>query len=348
MKIIITTVQVPFIRGGAEILAEELLSVLEEAGHEVEIVAVPLKGYPPQNILDTMLACRLLDIIESHGQSIDKVIGLKFPAYLIPHPRKVLWLLHQHRDAYDLWGHQYCNLCRYPNGVAIRDSIINSDNKTFAECSGIFTIAANVSKRLKSFNNVDSIPLYHPPKNSQLFHCQPEQDYLFFPSRLNPIKRQELVLQSLAKTTNPVKVVFAGKSGDNFYDKKLISLAEELGVTERVRFLGGITEEEKIEHYANALGVVYPPLDEDYGYVTLEAMLSSKPIITCNDSGGPLEFVNHEETGLIVESIPTAIAAAMDNLWENRPWANHLGKAGRDHYASLNISWSNVIENLLQ
>ncbi|MEA5533082.1 glycosyltransferase family 4 protein [Crocosphaera sp. XPORK-15E] len=302
MKIIITTVQVPFVRGGAEILAEELLGVLQEAGHEVEIVAVPLKGYPPQNILDTMLACRLLDIIESHGQSIDKVIGLKFPAYLIPHPRKVLWLLHQHRDAYDLWGHEYCNLCRYPDGFAIRDSIINSDHKTFAECSGIFTIAANVSKRLKYFSNFDSIPLYHPPKNSELFHCQPEKGYLFFPSRLNPIKRQELVLQSLAKTTNPVKVVFAGKSGDNFYHKKLISLAAELGVADRVTFLGSITEEEKIQHYANALGIIYPPLDEDYGYVTLEGMLSSKPIITCTDSGGPLEFVHHEDTGLIKES----------------------------------------------
>jgi glycosyltransferase involved in cell wall biosynthesis len=348
MKIIIATVQVPFIRGGAEIHAEELIRVLQEAGHEVEMVAVPLKGYPAQNLVDTMLACRLLDITESHGMSIDRVIGLKFPAYLIPHPRKVLWLLHQHREAYDLWGHQYCGLCRSPEGSAIRDMIINADNKTFAECSAIFANSPNVSKRLKAFNNVESKPLYHPPKNSHLFHYQSQEDYIFFPSRLNPIKRQELVLQSLTKTTNPVKVIFAGKSGDEFYNQHLISLATELGVTERVTFLGGITEEEKIKLYANSLGVIYPPLDEDYGYVTLEGMLSSKPIITCTDSGGPLEFVNHEETGLIVESIPTAIAAAMDNLWENRTWASHLGKAGRDYYTSLNISWSNVIENLLQ
>ena len=40
-----------------------------------------------------------------------------------------------------------------------------------------------------------------------------------------------------------------------------------------------------------ALGVIFPPLDEDYGYVTLEAMLAAKPVITCTDSGGPLEFV---------------------------------------------------------
>ena len=99
--------------------------------------------------------------------------------------------------------------------------------------------------------------------------------------------------------------------------------------------------------YAQALGVVFVPVDEDYGYVTLEAMLSSKPLITCIDSGGPLEFVIHNETGLVVEPSPAALAEAMDQLWKNRERAKIWGISARDHYESLNISWPNVVQTLL-
>jgi glycosyltransferase involved in cell wall biosynthesis len=95
------------------------------------------------------------------------------------------------------------------------------------------------------------------------------------------------------------------------------------------------------------LGVIYPPFDEDYGYVTLEALLASKPVITCTDAGGPLEFVRHQETGLIVEPTPKALAEAMDRLWEDRAWSKSLGQSARDYYASLNITWSKVVEKLL-
>src|SRR5439155_3184295 len=67
---------------GAEIHAEGLLQALRVEGHEAEIVAVPFKWYPPERILETMLACRLLDLTESAGTRVDRVIGLKFPAYL--------------------------------------------------------------------------------------------------------------------------------------------------------------------------------------------------------------------------------------------------------------------------
>src|SRR5215218_7753942 len=103
MRILITTVQVPFIRGGAEILAEGLRDALRSEGHQPEIVAIPFKWYPPERILDHMLAGRLLDLTETSGVCVDRVIGLKFPAYLVNHPNKVIWLLHQHRTAYELW-----------------------------------------------------------------------------------------------------------------------------------------------------------------------------------------------------------------------------------------------------
>jgi glycosyltransferase involved in cell wall biosynthesis len=323
------------------------LQAIHQTGHEAEIAAIPFKWYPSRCIVDAMLACRLLDPSESCGIKVDRLIGLKFPAYLMPHPDKVLWLLHQYRDAYDLWNNQYCGLTGDPSGLQVRDSIIHADNQTFAEGQKIFTISKNVSKRMQKFNGVDSVPLYHPPQNADLFYCEGEREYLFFPSRLNPLKRQELVLQALAETRNPVKILFGGKAEAEFYFQTLTELADKLGVSDRVTFLGCIEEREKIQYYAQSLGVVFPPFDEDYGYVTLEAMLSSKPVITCTDSGGPLEFVRDGETGSIAEPTPAALAVAMDRLWENRDRAAQMGKAAREYYAAFDISWSNVISKLL-
>ncbi len=346
MKILVTTVQVPFVYGGAEILTESLVNALRAASHQVEIVRIPFKWYPSERILDVMLSCRLLDISEANGKKIDLVIGLKFPAYLIPHSHKVLWILHQHRDAYDLWGNKLCGLSQFANGMQVREAIINADNKVLGECKAVYTNSQNVSQRLKKFNNFDSIPLYHPPKNAELFHCQTEQDYFFFPSRLNPTKRQELVLHAMAATSNPVKVIFAGESEDKTYDKYLINLAKQLKISNQAIFLGKISEEEKIQYYSEATAVIYPPFDEDYGYVTLEGMLASKPIITCKDAGGPLEFVRHQETGIIAESTPDSLASAMDEIWENRTWAAKLGITGKKYYQNLNITWTNVVEKL--
>src|SRR5438270_5136756 len=102
MRVLIATVQVPFVRGGAELLAEGLRDALQRAGHQAEIASIPFKWYPPDRILDAMLAARLVDVTESCGSAIDTVIGLKFPAYYMQHPRKTLWVLHQYRAAYDL------------------------------------------------------------------------------------------------------------------------------------------------------------------------------------------------------------------------------------------------------
>jgi glycosyltransferase involved in cell wall biosynthesis len=118
-------------------------------------------------------------------------------------------------------------------------------------------------------------------------------------------------------------------------------------IEHRVQWLGHVTEEEKRRSYAHARGVIFPPLDEDYGYVTLEAMLASKPVITCEDAGGPLEFVRHEQTGLIAGATPEGLASAMDQLWSDREQAQALGEAGRARYMTLNISWSEVVTRLL-
>jgi len=347
MRILIATTHVPFIRGGAEAHAEGLRDALIAEGHEAEIVAVPFKWYPPEKILDHMLACRLLDLSEVAGTPVDLLVGLKFPAYLIPHQNKVLWILHQFRTAYELWDHPLGDLIYSPNGDEVREAIREADQRLIPEARKVFANSANVAKRLREFCGLEATPLYHPPPNADQFYSRAAEDYFFFPSRLCHPKRQALVVQALSQTRDKVRVRFAGTADNPGFADELKSLAKKLRIQQRVEWLGQVSEEEKRCLYASARGVIFPPIDEDYGYVTLEAMLAAKPVITCSDSGGPLEFVQHEKTGLVAEPNPQSVADALDRLWYNADEAKRLGEAGRVRYEQMNINWKSVVRKLV-
>lgn len=346
MRILIVTTQVPFVRGGAEVLAETLLAALRQAGHEAEIVSLPFKWYPPTRVLDHMLAARLYDLSESNGTRVDRVIALKFPAYLVPHSNKVAWLLHQHRTAYELWDTPYGDLIHEPQGAAVRDAIHASDATAFSEMKAVYTISGTVTERLKHYSGVESQVLYPPPEDTELFYCEAAQDYLFYPSRIESIKRQELVIEALALCQQPVKVVFCGVSATPEYAETLAARAVQLKLGARVQWMGRVSQEDKLRWYAQSLGVVFVPQQEDLGYITMEAMLASKPVITCTDSGGPIEFVAHEATGLIAAPDAQALADAMDLLWSQRALAAEWGQAGRAAYLARNISWPSVVQKL--
>lgn len=346
MRALIVTVQVPFVRGGAEMLAEGLEAALNAAGHHVEIARLPFKWYPPERIVDQILATRLIDLTESSGSTIDRVIGLRFPAYLVPHPNKVLWILHQYRAAYDLWGGELCDLMRFPNGLEVRDAIRAADSAFLPEARATFTIAQNVADRLKRFSGVEAQALYHPPPGAELFYSCPAEDFLFFPSRINRTKRQLLLVDALSYCKEPVRLRIAGEAEDPGYEREICERIRRLGLADRVERLNGVDEQTKRELYARCLGVVFPTFDEDYGYVTLEAMLASKPVITCSDSGGPLEFVRDGETGLVVEPAAQALAHGLDRLWRDRAEAARFGEAGRARYQDMDISWTRVVETL--
>jgi len=347
MRILIATVRVPFVNGGAEAHAAGLRNALVGAGHRAEIVALPFKWYPPRRILDQMLACRLMDLTATGSTQVDCLIGLKFPAYLIPHANKVVWLLHQHRQAYDLWQHPWGDLQRDPHGVEVRDAIHQADTELLPQARRLFANSRNVADRLKTYCGIEAAALYHPPPDAPDFYGGPAEDFLYFPSRLNVLKRQRLVIEALALTRAKVRVRFTGPNMDADYHESCMALARRSKVQSRVEWLGTTSEAAKRDLYARCLGVLFPPLDEDYGYVTLEAMLAHKPVITCTDSGGPLEFVVHRETGLVCEPTPQALAAAMDALWEDRDLARGWGEAGRERYSNLRIDWATVLEKLL-
>ena len=127
MRIAIATVQVPFIRGGAEILVDMLRDELKKRGHQVDVITIPFKWYPGETLVNCMMMGRMMDLTEVNGEKIDRVIAMKFPAYYVKHEKKVLWLMHQHRQAYDLWNTKYGDLQNFPDGETIRNFIVEND-----------------------------------------------------------------------------------------------------------------------------------------------------------------------------------------------------------------------------
>jgi glycosyltransferase involved in cell wall biosynthesis len=348
MKILIATSGTPFTNGDAEMLAGNLREAFSAAGHEVEQVFIPFKDYPPGRILDQILFWRLLDLTESCGNRIDRVVGLNFPAYLIPHPNKVIWLLNQHRPAYGPWDRPpACDLADFPDGPMVRDAIRRADRELIPEARAIYAVSQNVAERLSRYCGITSESLYHPPANARLFRKGSVGDYLFFPSPISSVSRHLLAMEAIALCRERVCIRFAGEPGSSTQQIEYAHAVRRLKLAGRIEWLGGISDIEKRDLYANCLGVVLPPADNEYGYVALEAMLSSKPVITCWDSGAPLEFVVAHQTGFVAKPAPESLAQAMDSLWADRRCASAMGEAGRARYQDLRISWANVMEKLL-
>jgi glycosyltransferase involved in cell wall biosynthesis len=343
-NILICTTQVPFTAGGAEAHVEGLRRALLEAGYHAEVVALPFKWYPPAEIMRSALAWRLLDLSEANGKPVDLVIGMKFPAYLVAHERKVLWIMHQYRAAYNLWDTPFNDLSPYPDGAQVRQWIQNADNRLIPEAKRIFANSKTVAERLRRYNHIESWPLYHPPPRADSLRSGEQGDYIFYPSRLEPQKRQELLIEAAQYLRTPLKIVLAGGSGD---PKRYESLVGKYDVKDRVCLRGFVPEAEMVELYSNALGVCYLPFDEDYGYVTLEGMLSSKPVVVANDGGGAGEFIEHGSEGLLVEPEPRAIAESLDSLYADRAEARAMGERGRDKLKAMNLCWENVVESLI-
>jgi glycosyltransferase involved in cell wall biosynthesis len=343
-NILICTTQVPFTTGGAEAHIAGLRHALIEAGYNAEIVALPFKWYPPAEIMRSALAWRLLDLSEANGKAVDLVIGMKFPAYLVAHQRKVLWILHQHRAAYNLWDTPFDDLSSYPDGAQVREWIHNADNHLIPQAKKVFANSKTVAARLLRYNKIESQPLYHPPPHAESLRCGEQGDYIFYPSRLEPQKRQELLIEAAQYLRTPVKIVLAGGSRDAKYYQ---ALTKKLGVNDRVCLRGFVPECEMIELYANALGVCYLPFDEDYGYVTLEGMLAAKPVVVARDGGGATEFIEHGSEGFIVEPEPRAIAEALDSLYSEREQSRMLGARGQEKIQAMNLSWQHVVESLI-
>jgi glycosyltransferase involved in cell wall biosynthesis len=339
--VLVCETQVPFVRGGAELLVRQLVVELRRRGYETDRVSVPFKWYPKDEILTHAAAWRLLDLTESNSRPVDLVIATKFPTYFARHPRKVCWLVHQHRAAYELADTEYSDFGHDERDVGLKARLLALDEQMLGECVGRYTISRTVTDRLRRFNGLDSTPLYHPPALASRLGPGDYGPYVLSVARLEGNKRVDLVARAMRYAPAGLSLVIVG---DGSHRWRVEQAVEEAGVADRVRFAGAVSDDALVELYRGALGLVYVPFDEDYGLATLEAFLAAKPVVTASDSGGTLEFVD-ADTGLVCAPTPEAIGAALGVLDGDRARARRLGEAGRARAAA--ITWDTVIERLL-
>jgi Glycosyltransferase len=343
-RIVITFAGVPFIKGGAELCIESLQTELKRRGFDTEIISIPFQWNPKIELIKNTVIWRTLNISEIAGQTVDLVIATKFPSYVINHPNKVTWLFHQHRAIYDLYGTPYSDFdSNNQEDLRIREQIIRIDNKTLRESKKLFTIADNTTKRLRLYNKIDAETLYHPPKHYGKYYCEEYGDYILSVGRLEGLKRVELLIRAMQYTDKEVKCLIAGTGGLEPYLKQL---AHELKLRNRVNFLGFVDDDELLRLYANCFAVFFAPYDEDYGYITLEAFLSRKPVISCNDSGGVMEFAEHEVNSLVASRPdPAEFGELINRLYYERTSAGRdFGNNGYNKVKDIN--WDHTIRKL--
>jgi glycosyltransferase involved in cell wall biosynthesis len=340
--VLVCETQVPLVRGGAELLVRQLVSELRQRGIATDRVSLPFKWYPKDEILPHAAAWRMLDLSESNGRPIDLVIATKFPTYFVRHPRKVCWLVHQHRAAYELCATEYSDFSHDEIDVGLRERLMALDEQMLGECQGLYTISQTVTARLQKYNGLASTPLYHPPLIAPRLSGGEYGNYLLSVARLERNKRVDLVVRALAHLPPHLTLIVVGEGS---HRPDIEREAQALGISDRITFAGAVTDDALVAWYRAALCLVYVPFDEDYGLATLEGFLAEKPVVTARDSGGTMEFVRDGENGFVVDPDPVAIADAVARLDANRALAASLGGSGRE--VATAISWDTVINRLL-
>jgi glycosyltransferase involved in cell wall biosynthesis len=341
MKIAVCSAQVPFARGGTEIFVDDLVAELRKRGHEAELVTVPYKWYPGTRVLTQAFLWRLLDLSEANGQPIDLVIATKFPSYAVRHSNKVVWLLHQFRQAYELDRTELGQFSHSREDRATRRAVQALDQRVLGEARKLFTTSRNNQQRLQSSTGLVAEVLPHPPQELP-YRCEDYGDFVLSVSRLDRAKRVDLLIEAAAASSS-ISVVVAGDGPDR---GRLEELAGRQSLDGRVRFLGRVTEDELADLYARCLAVFYAPVDEDFGMVPYEAFLADKPVVTTSDAGGPLEVVTDRKTGIVCEPQPRAVADACTWLREHLDAARSFGRAG--HALANEVTWDRAIARILE
>ena len=256
MRIAVCRPQVPFERGGAEIFADDLTTELRRRGHEADVVTLPFKWYPGARVVSQALLWRLADLTEADGRAIDMVIATKFPSYCVRHPNKVVWLLHQFRQAYELDRTELGQFSESPPDRALRRQIQRLDRLCLGEARRLFATSQNVADRLARSTDIEAEVMPHPPQHLD-YRCDEYGDFVLSVGRLDRAKRVDLMLEALAVDTT-LRGIVAGDGPDR---ARLEELARKKGLDGRVTFSGRVPDSELADLYARCLAVYYAPVD---------------------------------------------------------------------------------------
>lgn len=341
-RILVVTSGALFVHGGHIVIAEETAAALRRAGHEAEVLVTPQNRFGRQ--ASAYLSTWLTDVGQTaDGHRINQVISLRFPSYAVRHPRHVCWLNHRMREYYDLWP-------RFTRGMGRRGLLKESVRRAVfhlvdrrlltRQVQVLYAQSRTIQERLLRFGNIPSTVL-HPPAPARPYRCEAYEPFIFAVSRLHPLKRLHLLIEGMSGVSG-LKAVIAGKGEE---EESLRALIVRRGLQDKVSLVGAIDDATKLDYLARCAAVFFAPENEDYGFVTLEAMNSAKAVITATDSGGPAEIVVEGTNGFIVSPTESSVGAALAQFASTPGLAERLGQGAlataREH------TWERAVEKLL-
>lgn len=324
------------------VIARELTRALRDEGHDAHIIVTPQNRFGHQ--ASAYLATWLTDVTSSEGRPIDQVISLRYPSYAIRHRRHVCWLNHTMREYYDLWDTFSATLSGKGRiKERVRKTFIHAaDRYLLTRLSRLFVQSRTVQQRMATWQAVNSTVLY-PPAPQRDYRCDGYGPAFLFVSRLTRLKRADLLIRALATPpANAIRVVIAGDGDER---PALERLASDLGVIDRVTFTGRLTDDQLLGQLATCRAVCFPPFQEDFGFVTVEAFASRKAVVTCRDSGGPAELVRDGVNGFVCDPTPDALGRAMRRLTDDPALAERMGTAAFE--AGARLTWPETVRQLV-
>jgi glycosyltransferase involved in cell wall biosynthesis len=340
-RIAVVTSSPPMVEGGHMVIARSLVQALREAGHSADIIVTPQNRFGRQ--ASAYLATWLTDVGSTDGHPIDQVISLRYPSYAVRHPNHVCWLNHTMREYYDLWPRLTSGLGRIGRTKeSVRRALIQRADRYLLtrNVRRLFVQSRTVQQRLAMWPELQATVLYPPPPQRQ-YRFDGWGDYVFMVSRLTPLKRADLFLDALSRPEAAgIRAVVAGEGSER---ERLEQMIERLGLGNRVTLAGRLSDEQLLDHLARCRAVCFPPLDEDYGFVTAEAFASRKAVVTCRDSGGPAELVDDGVSGIICDPSPAALAMALQRVMAGDT-AEQMGTAALA--AAARLDWADAVKML--
>jgi len=328
-------------RGGAENLYEGLVQALKTAGHSAIQIEIPVDESSFEKILESYCYCYYLDL-----NDYDCVISTKAPTYMVQHKNHISYLLHTIRVFYDMFESEYDvhdrEKQRQRQIIQVFDRYALDPIRIKKHCAIGQTVVDRLKKSDPFWDQINFEVIY-PATRLSAFISPHDGQFVFLPGRLHRWKRVDLIIKAMAFVKPPVKLVIAGKGED---EENLQKLVKTQGLEERVQFLGTISDNELLDLYSKSIVIPFVPDHEDYGYITIEAFKSKKPVITCKDSGEPAIIVKDTISGFVVEPDPQIIAEKINYFIDNPEKISQMGTAGFESVE--HITWDNIISKLLE
>lgn len=344
MKIAVLLPASPFIYGGAEKMADDLVFYLNKYGHLAKRYDTVFHGTKLRHIIKAQLNSQMLKF-----DDVDMVIPLLPINVSVFHHNVVPWLIGQAKVVYEFFDNPTIGYGKFgTEGRIVSDLCKKNDTIAMKKMSRIYTISPRTKELFQKYNHITTQVLVLPLQNSDAYYCKEYGDFVMYHSRIYPQKRQHLVVEAMSYTKTQVKLLIAGADNESQYTNSIKKYVEEHHLEDKVILkIGRFSDEQKYDWLSRCLGGFYLGEDEDYwAIVTTEVMMSKKPVIAPNDTGATKYVVIDGKTGYQPEATPQAIAEAIDKLYLDKKKAQYMGEAGDVLIREISPSWEMVVKTL--